>query len=71
VILALLSSLAFDFVSARYLPDFPYKPDSYFEFGVLLLLGALFFAVGFCVLGAYLPARRAARMEPARVLTAP
>jgi ABC-type lipoprotein release transport system permease subunit len=33
------------------------------------VVAALGFAVSFCVLGALLPARRAARMEPARVLS--
>jgi ABC-type antimicrobial peptide transport system permease subunit len=34
-----------------------------------LLLAALAFAVSFCIFGAFLPARRAARMEPAAVLS--
>jgi ABC-type antimicrobial peptide transport system permease subunit len=63
------SSLIADAVSASYIPDFPYKPDTYFHFGPTLLLGALACAVAFCVLGAFLPARRAARMDPAAVLT--
>ena len=69
LLLAWGSSLAFDAVSANYVPDFPYKPTTYFEFGPQLMLLALGFAAGFCVLGAFLPARRAARMEPAAVLT--
>ena len=32
-------------------------------------LAAIGFAVSFCVVGAFLPARRAARMEPAQVLS--
>ena len=35
----------------------------------LLLADRIGFAAGFCVLGAWLPARRAARMDPAAVLT--
>jgi len=69
VLLAYAASLAFDAVSANYVPDFPYKPTTYFEFGPQLVLLALGFAAGFCVLGAFLPARRAARMDPAAVLT--
>ena len=69
VLLAYAASLGFDAVSANYVPDFPYKPATYFIFGPELVLLALGFAAGFCVLGAYLPARRAARMDPAAVLT--
>lgn len=69
VLLAYGSSLAFDAVSANYVPDFPYKPTTYFVFGPDLVGLALGFAMGFCVLGAGLPARRAARMDPAAVLT--
>lgn len=69
LLLAWGASLGFDAVSANYVPDFPYKPTTYFEFGPQLVLLALGFAAGFCVLGAFLPARRAARMEPAAVLT--
>jgi putative ABC transport system permease protein len=69
LLLAWGASLVFDAVSANYVPDFPYKPTTYFEFGPQLVMLALGFAAGFCVLGAFLPARRAARMEPAAVLT--
>jgi putative ABC transport system permease protein len=69
VMLAVAAGRAFDWISASYIPDFPYKPRTYFEFHPLLLLAALGFAIGFCVLGAFLPANRAARTDPARVLT--
>lgn len=69
VMLAIASGRAFDWISAKYIPDFPYKPLTYFEFHPLLLLAAFGFAIGFCVLGAFLPANRAARTDPARVLT--
>lgn len=58
-----------DRISIRYIPDFPYKPETYFVFPGWLILAALGFSVGFCILGAFVPARRAARMEPARVLS--
>ena len=67
--LAYGASRVFDYVSARHLPDFPYKPETYFAFSFDLVALALGFAAGFCVLGAWLPARRAARMDPAAVLT--
>ncbi|MBK7829884.1 FtsX-like permease family protein [Nannocystis sp.] len=69
VLLAWAASVGFDAVSANYVPDFPYKPTTYFMFTWDLVLLALGFAAGFCVLGAWLPARRAARMDPAAVLT--
>lgn len=67
--LAYAASRVFDYVSAQHLPDFPYKPETYFAFSVELVALALAFAAGFCILGAWLPARRAARMDPAAVLT--
>jgi ABC-type lipoprotein release transport system permease subunit len=69
VVLALIAGRVFDWVSASYIPDFPYKPVTYFEFHPLLLGAAFVFAIGFCVFGAFLPANRAARTDPARVLT--
>lgn len=69
VALAFGTSRVFDWVSAKYLPDFPYKPVTYFAFSPQLVLLALAFAAGFCVLGAWLPSRRAAHMDPAAVLT--
>lgn len=69
LLLAVAASALFDKISASYLPDFPYKPTTYFIFPWWLVLAALGFAMSFCVLGAALPARRAARMEPARVLS--
>ncbi len=69
VMLAIAAGRGFDWISARYIPDFPYKPLTYFDFHPLLLLAAFGFAVGFCVIGAFFPANRAARTDPARVLT--
>lgn len=69
ILLAFAAGEVFDLVSAQYVPDFPYKPTTYFRFPWWLLLSSLGFSVGFCVLGAALPARRAARMEPAHVLS--
>lgn len=67
--LAMLAGSGFDSISANYVPDFPYKPTTYFVYPWWLFGSALAYSVGFCVLGAFLPARRAARMEPARVLS--
>jgi hypothetical protein len=69
VVLAIAAGSFFDWMSVRYIPDFPYKPDTYFDFPPWLIATSIGFSVAFCVLGAFLPARRAARMEPARVLS--
>jgi ABC-type antimicrobial peptide transport system permease subunit len=52
----------------RWLAGVPFKPDDFFVTDWRVLVGAIFFALVFCVIGAALPARRAARMDPARVL---
>ena len=55
--------------ASAYLPRFPFKPDSWFDFkSVDLALAASAFSTVFCILGGYLPARRAAKMEPAQAL---
>lgn len=69
VLLSFAAGAGFDWISASYVPDFPYKPTTYFAFEWWILAAALGFSVSFCVLGAFLPARRAARMEPAAVLS--
>jgi len=57
-----------DFLSTRFVPDFPFKPTTYFLFTPELLLGALGFAIAFCVVGAFFPASKAAAMQPAQAL---
>ena len=52
----------------RWLAGVPFKPDDFFVTDWRVLVGAIFFALVFCVIGAALPARRAAHMDPARVL---
>ena len=69
VVLALLSSQVIDYISRYYVPDFPYKPSSYFVFDAGVVVTAVLLSVGFCMLGAYFPASRAAKVDPARVLT--
>ena len=50
------------------IPRFPFKPASWFEFKTWIWGSALGFSTLFCILGGYLPARRAAKMEPAQAL---
>jgi ABC-type antimicrobial peptide transport system permease subunit len=65
---AIAAGWGIDMVSRHFLPDFPFKPETYFHFHWWILTGGLLFSVIFCVLGGYLPARRAAAMEPAQAL---
>lgn len=48
---------------------FPMIPDDFFVYGWPLVLGSMAFAVLFCVIGAWIPANRAAKLDPAVVLT--
>ncbi len=68
VVLGVAAAKTIDFLSNRFVPNFPFKPTTYFLFTPALILGALAFAVVFCVLGAFLPARRAANLQPAQAL---
>lgn len=68
--LAVAAGWAVDEMSRAWLPRFPFKPDTYFDFQPWIVVSGMAFAVLFCVLGGFLPARRAARMEPAQALTA-
>jgi putative ABC transport system permease protein len=54
---------------ARQAPEFPYKPETFFEFPVWIWPSALAISVCFCLLGAFFPANAAARQEPASALT--
>jgi hypothetical protein len=67
--LGLLACGLTDALIARVLPDFPFKPESFFRYPWWLFLGGLWFAVLFCWLGALWPATRAARLDPAAALT--
>ncbi len=54
--------------AASNIPRFPFKPTSWFEWKTWIWASALGFSTLFCVLGGYLPARRASKMEPAQAL---
>lgn len=68
VLLGLAMAAGIDYASAHYLPRFPYKPTTWFNFKWWIWGGGLACAAGFAVLGGYLPARRASTMEPAQAL---
>jgi putative ABC transport system permease protein len=66
---ALGAARLIDYLSARNLPDYPFKPTTYFIFSGQLLGLAVGFAVLFCILGAFFPARRASKIHPAQALS--
>ncbi len=51
------------------LPDFPFKPETFFAFDPWLIAAALGLAVVSCVLGALAPSLRATGPDPAEVLS--
>lgn len=67
-LIALGAAAGVDMLSARVLPDFPFKPDSYFLVPVWLPVVGLGLGVIAAIGGAWLPARRASKVDPARVL---
>jgi hypothetical protein len=66
---AFVLALATDGLLARVLPDFPFKPESFFTFEPWLVAAALAMAVLACVLGALAPTIRATTADPAAVIT--
>jgi hypothetical protein len=71
LLLARAAAFAVDVASRTLVPDFPFKPDSYFSFDLAILAGALACSVAACVAGAFWPARAAARLDPSEALAAP
>ncbi len=69
--LATAAMVATDRAFAAATPAFPYKPETLFSTPGWLVPGAFGLALVFCLLGALLPAARAARMDPADALRAP
>lgn len=68
LLLSRLTALGIDFLSRTALPDFPFKPTSYFYFSAGLCALSVGFSVLICLLGALFPARAAARLSPAEAL---
>jgi ABC-type antimicrobial peptide transport system permease subunit len=69
VVLARIAAALLDRLARTGLPDFPFKPATFFAFQsghVAIGLGVALLAA---LLGAFLPARAAARLDPAKALT--
>ncbi|HET9552441.1 MAG TPA: FtsX-like permease family protein [Anaeromyxobacteraceae bacterium] len=63
------AGLVGDLVWRRVMPDFPYRPETFFSFPAWLLAAGFLVAAGAAVLGALGPATSAARVDPARALS--
>jgi len=59
-----LAAVAADRLAATRIPDFPFKPESFFAFPAWLVGGAILFGVLFAVVGAAGPARKASKIDP-------
>jgi putative ABC transport system permease protein len=68
---AVVAARFVDRLAAARIPDFPYKPETFFAFPWWLLMGGVFVAVLACAVGAALPAARAVTKDPAVVLAMP
>jgi len=69
IVLARGAAALLDRLASKGLPDFPFKPDSFFDFHAGHMAIGLGIALLAALLGAFLPARAAARLEPAKALT--
>ena len=69
VVLARLAGALLDQLARTGLPEFPFKPATFFTFRPGHLALGIGVALLAALLGAFLPARAAARLEPAKALT--
>ncbi|WP_434382574.1 ABC transporter permease [Melittangium boletus] len=65
---AVLLALLTDRLAARWLPEFPFKPDSFFSFPAGVVVGGMVLGVLAALAGAWFPSHRAAATDPARTL---
>lgn len=55
-------------IAKSYLPEFPFKPDTFFRFPLWVLGGGVALGALAAVIGAFFPSRHAAGLDPARTL---
>jgi ABC-type antimicrobial peptide transport system permease subunit len=68
VLLARLGGVLLDYLARTRLPDFPFKPHSFFHFEGWMVAAGILVAISAALAGAFLPARAAARLDPAAAL---
>jgi putative ABC transport system permease protein len=68
IVISFLGALLVDWASATYLPPFPFKPATYFDFEPWIVGLGVGFSTLFCIIGGWLPARKASRLQPAQAL---
>jgi len=68
-VLAVAAGRLFDLIGGAKIPDFPYKPASFFAFPPWLIGCAVVVAMIACILGALIPVQRTASRDPAVLLT--
>ncbi len=69
VALARIVAALLDRVARTGLPDFPFKPSSFFHFQPGHIALGIAVALAAALIGAFFPARAAARLDPAKALT--
>ncbi|MFY0529387.1 ABC transporter permease [Archangium gephyra] len=67
-VFALLLALLIDRLAVSYLPQFPFKPESFFSFPWPVVVGGVVLGLLAAVAGAWFPSHRAAATDPARTL---
>lgn len=67
-LLALLLALLVDRLAATWLPQFPFKPESFFSFPWTVVGGGVVLGLVAALAGAWFPSHRAAATDPARTL---
>jgi hypothetical protein len=68
VLLAFVGGWTADWLAASRVPDFPFKPESFFFFSPLVVGAVLILAVAACAVGALPPTLRAASGDPSDTL---
>jgi ABC-type antimicrobial peptide transport system permease subunit len=69
VALARVGGLLIDRIARKALPEFPFKPETFFDFRPTHVLLGIAIAVAASLAGAFFPARAAAALDPARALS--
>jgi ABC-type lipoprotein release transport system permease subunit len=67
-LVAVLLAVVMDRLARSYLPQFPFKPESFFSFPWPVVVGGVMLGLLAAVAGAWFPSHRAAATDPARTL---